>query len=63
MSRSFSASKSFDVAVEAQTDFVKTSYEKAVGQATRFGELYLDMVKDVAKPFDGFRSDQREVSF
>jgi hypothetical protein len=46
--------KSFDVAVAAQTDFVKTSYEKAVGQATRFGELYLDVVKDVVKPFDGF---------
>jgi hypothetical protein len=46
--------KSFDVAVAAQTDFVKASYEKAVGQATRFGELYLDVVKDVVKPFDGF---------
>ena len=46
--------KSSDLAVAAQTDFVKTSYEKAVSQATRCGELYLDVVKDVVKPFDGF---------
>jgi len=46
--------KSFDVAVAAQTDFMKASYEKAVGQAARFGELYLDLVKDVVKPFEGF---------
>jgi hypothetical protein len=45
--------KSFDVAVEAQTDFLRTSYEKAVGQAARLGELYLDIVKESAKPFEG----------
>ncbi|MGH6925822.1 MAG: phasin family protein [Propylenella sp.] len=48
------AAKSLDVAVEAQTDFVRAAYEKAVGQAARFGELYLDLVKDAAKPFEGF---------
>ena len=46
--------KSFDVAVAAQTDFMKASYEKAVGQAARFGELYMDLMKDVVKPFEGF---------
>jgi phasin family protein len=46
--------KSFDVAVTAQTDFVKASYERAVGQAARFGELYLDLVKEAVKPFEGF---------
>lgn len=44
--------KSMDRAVEAQADFVKTQYEKAVGQASRFGELYLDVVKGVVKPFE-----------
>jgi hypothetical protein len=44
--------KSFDVAVATQADFVKASYEKAVGQAARMGELYLDVVKDVVKPFE-----------
>lgn len=46
--------KTLDRAVEAQTDFVKTQYEKAMGQASRFGELYVDAAKDVAKPFEGF---------
>jgi hypothetical protein len=46
--------KSLDVALEAQTDFVRASYEKAIGQAARFGELYLDLVKDAAKPLEGF---------
>jgi len=45
--------KSIDVAFEAQTDYLRSSYEKAVGQAARFGELYLDLVKDAAKPFEG----------
>jgi phasin family protein len=46
--------KSIDVAFEAQTDFVRSSYEKAVGQAARFGELYLDLVKETTKPFEAF---------
>lgn len=46
--------KSLDVALQAQSDFARTSYEKAVGQASRLGELYLDLVKDAVKPFEGF---------
>jgi hypothetical protein len=46
--------KSVDVAFEAQSDYLRSSYEKAVGQATRFGELYMDLLKDAAKPFEGF---------
>jgi phasin family protein len=44
--------KSIEVAFEAQSDFLRSSYEKAVGQAARFGELYLDLVKEAAKPFE-----------
>ena len=44
--------KSFDVALEAQNAFLKSSYEKAAGRATRMGELYLDLMKDAAKPFE-----------
>ena len=44
--------KSIDVAFETQTDFLRQSYEKAIGQAARFGELYLDLVKEAAKPFE-----------
>ena len=46
--------KSIDVAFEAQSEFVRSSYEKAVGQAARIGELYMDLVKDVTKPFEDF---------
>jgi hypothetical protein len=44
--------KSIEGAVEAQTDFVRSSYEKAMGQAARFGELYMDLVKSATKPFE-----------
>jgi phasin family protein len=44
--------KSVDVAFEAQTSFMRSSYEKAVGQAARFGEIYLDLVKEASKPFE-----------
>lgn len=47
------AAKSLDVAVEAQSEFVRASYEKAMGQAARFGEIYLDLVRDASKPFEG----------
>lgn len=46
------AAKSPEVAFEAQTDFVRASYEKAVGQAARFGELYLGLVKEMTKPYE-----------
>jgi phasin family protein len=46
--------KSIDVAFEAQTDYLRSSYEKAVGQAQRFGELYMDLVKEATKSFEGF---------
>ena len=45
--------QTFDRAVKAQTDFVTTAYENAVGQAARLGEIYLGVAKDVAKPFEG----------
>ncbi len=46
--------KSLDVAFETQADYVKSAYEEAVSQATKFGELYADLAKDVMKPFEGF---------
>lgn len=45
--------KSVEVAFETQSDFLRASYEKAVGQAARFGEMYLELVKETAKPFEG----------
>ena len=51
---SLMAAKSLDVAIEAQTDFLKSAYEGAVSQATKIGELYTDLAKDAMKPFEGF---------
>ncbi len=46
--------KSLDKAIEVQSDFVKTAYEGAVAEATKLGELYVDLAKDAAKPFEAF---------
>jgi phasin family protein len=44
--------KSLDVAFETQANFARTTYERAVGQAARFGELYVDLVREAVKPFE-----------
>ncbi len=46
--------KSLDKAIEAQSKFVKTAYEGAVAEATKLGELYVDLAKDLTKPFEAF---------
>lgn len=46
--------KSLDVMIEVQTEFMKKSYEDAVGQATKMTELYMDLAKEMAKPYEGF---------
>ena len=45
---------SVDVAVEAQMEFLKVSSAKAIEQAARFGDLSLGLLKDAARPFEGF---------
>ena len=47
------AAKSFDNAVEIQSDYVKQSYEAFVAQATKIGELYTELAKEAYKPFEG----------
>ncbi len=44
--------KSLDSAVQLQTDFAKSSYESFVAQATKFGELYTGLAKEVFKPVE-----------
>jgi hypothetical protein len=44
--------KSFDKAVEVQTDFLRTSYEGYVGQMAKVGEIVTDMAKDAYKPYE-----------
>src|SRR5215470_4672253 len=43
--------KSFERAVEIQTAYAKTAYEGFVEQATKLGELYVDIAKESYKPF------------
>ncbi len=46
------AVKSLDKAFEVQSDFAKSSYEDFVGQATKIGEMYTSMAKEVYKPIE-----------
>ena len=46
------AAKSFDKALEIQTDYAKQAYEGFVAQTTKMGELYAEMAKDAYKPFE-----------
>lgn len=45
--------KSLEKAMEIQSDFLKSSYEDFVAEATKLGELYADFAKDAYKPFEG----------
>ncbi len=36
-----------------QNDYLKSSYEGFVTEATKLGELYLDFAKEAYKPFEG----------
>lgn len=44
--------KSFEKAIELQTEFAKTSYEGFVAKASKIGELYADLAKETYKPFE-----------
>ena len=45
--------KSLEKAFEVQSDYVKSSYEGFVAEATKLGELYTDLAKEAYKPFEG----------
>ncbi len=44
--------KSFDKAIEVQTEYAKSAYEGFVAEATKIGELYSDLAKETYKPFE-----------
>ncbi len=44
--------KSVEKAIELQTDYAKTAYEGFVAEATKLGELYADLAKEIYKPFE-----------
>jgi phasin family protein len=45
--------KSPEKAMEMQSEFLKSSYEDFVAEATKLGELYVDLAKEAYKPFEG----------
>jgi hypothetical protein len=46
--------KSFEKAVEIQTEFAKTAYETFVTESQKIGALYGDLAKQSYRPFGGF---------
>ena len=46
--------KTLEKAIEIQTEFAKTSYEAFIAEATKIGELYVDLAKESYKPFEGY---------
>lgn len=46
--------KSLDVVIEVQSEYLKKSYEEAVSQFTKMGELYAYLAKEMSKPYEGF---------
>ena len=44
--------KSIDKAFEIQSDYMKSSYEGFVSEATKLGEMYTGLAKDAFKPIE-----------
>jgi hypothetical protein len=49
-----SSVRSFDKAVEVQTEFAKSAFETFVTESQKIGALYGDLAKQAYKPFGGF---------
>ena len=45
--------KTVEKAFEVQTEYVKTTYEGFVAHATKIGELYANLAKELYKPIEG----------
>jgi hypothetical protein len=44
--------KTFESAIQIQSEYLKTSYAGLVAQATKLGELYANLAKDAFKPIE-----------
>jgi len=44
--------KTVEKAFEVQSQYVKSSYEDFVAEATKLGDLYVDFAKEAYKPFE-----------
>jgi hypothetical protein len=45
--------KSFDNAIEVQNAYFKSAYEGFVAQSNKLGSLYVELARDMYKPFEG----------
>ena len=45
--------KSLETAMQVQSEYLKSSYEGFVAEATKLGELYVDLAKEAYKPLEG----------
>ena len=45
--------RTLEKAMEVQSEYLKSSYEDFVAEATKLGELYADFAKEAYKPFEG----------
>ena len=49
----FVGAKSPEKAMEVQSEYLKVCYQDFIAQATKFGDLYVDLAKEAYKPFEG----------
>jgi len=54
--------KSFDKAIEVQTDYAKSAYETLIAESTKIGGLYADLAKEAYKPVESFMSKLPRVA-
>jgi phasin family protein len=47
------SAKSLEKVMEVQSEYVKSSYQDFVAEATKLGELYVDWAKEAYRPFEG----------
>lgn len=47
------SSKSPEKALEIQSDYLKSAYENMVSEFNKLSEMYMDLGKDVYKPYEG----------
>jgi hypothetical protein len=48
--------RSFDKAIEVQTEFAKQAYANFVAESQKIFELYSELAKQIFKPWDGFEA-------
>ncbi len=44
--------KSFETAIQIQSEYLKTSYAGLIAQATKIGELYANVAREALKPIE-----------